>query len=150
MMIEPTEVDEPKYVRDDYAIKNIKSVFEKIANGQKITTDQIVDENVQFYVLGLSPNAARLSVRFFIKDSFGVFINRIIRHYQDMAIQKQFDNELTSIPIWKMLSETVSPNSTDKSASPLLAGSVLRSIHRLTISDSAINAVMIEFVLKKI
>ena len=144
MMIEPTEVDEPKYVRDDYAIKNIKSVFEKIANGQKITTDQIVDENVQFYVLGLSPNAARLSVRFFIKDSFGVFINRIIRHYQDMAIQKQFDNELTSIPIWKMLSETVSPNSTDKSASPLLAGSVLRSILTGSPYPTALfNAVMI-------
>lgn len=128
MMIEPAEADEQRYVRDDYAVKNIKSVFEKIANGQRIATNQVIDEDVQFYVLGLSPNAARLSVRFFIEDSFEVFVNKIIKHYQDMAIQKQFDNELNSISIWKMLNETVSPKSSDKSASPLLAGSVLRSI----------------------
>ncbi|HHX58024.1 MAG TPA: type I-C CRISPR-associated protein Cas8c/Csd1, partial [Clostridiales bacterium] len=128
MMIEPAEANEQRYVRDEYAVKNIKSVFEKIANGQKVATNQVIDEDVQFYVLGLSPNAARLSVRFFIEDSFEVFVNKIVKHYQDMAIQKQFDNELNSISIWKMLNETVSPKSSDKSASPLLAGSVLRSI----------------------
>ncbi|NLP25890.1 MAG: type I-C CRISPR-associated protein Cas8c/Csd1, partial [Clostridiales bacterium] len=52
----------------------------------------------------------------------------IIKHYQDMSIQKQFDNESSSISLWRILSETVSPSSTNKSASPLLAGSVLRSI----------------------
>ena len=126
--IEPAEANEQRYVRDEYAVKNIKAVFDKIANGQKIATVQIVDEDVQFYVLGLSPNSARLSVRFLIRDSFGTFVNRIIKHYQDMSIQKQFDNESSSISLWRILSETVSPSSTNKSASPLLAGSVLRSI----------------------
>lgn len=84
--------------------------------------------NNPFYILGLSPNAARISVRFFLKGAFGDFIKNFAEHEERLHIVKpSFVKELT-IPLWKILRETANPNSKDKSASPLLAGAVLRSI----------------------
>jgi len=149
MAIEPNEIndigtDKQRFVRDENAVKNIKSVFEKIANGQKIANNHEIEEDVQFYILGLSPNAARISIRFFIKDSFDMLIKKITNHYKDMSIEKQFDTDLNSISVWRLLNETVSPKSSDKSASPLLAGSVLRSILTGTRYPTALfNAVML-------
>ena len=104
------------------------------------------DENVNFYILGLSPNAARLSIRFFIKDNFGGFLKKIAKHYQDMQIQKQFESEWDSIPMWKLLSETVSPKSKEKTATPLLTGSVLRSI----LTDSQYPEVLFQSILLRV
>lgn len=134
MLMDPGELEEidrgeQKYVRDTSAVREIKNVFEKISNGMdaRISND-LFDEKTKVYILGLSPNAARISIRFFIQDSFGSFVANIAKHYKDMSIEKQFGNEPNAIPIWRLLYETVSPKSNDKSASPLLAGATLRAI----------------------
>lgn len=106
--------------------KDIKSILSHIRDG--IARDEEIDEDISFCILGLAPNAARISVRFFIKDSFGEILKHLERHYQDMQLEKQFNDEMNLIPIWRMLSETVSKKSTNKDASPLLAGSVMRAI----------------------
>lgn len=87
-----------------------------------------VDMNRRFYVLGLAPNAARLSVRFFLQDTFGNMIEDLRRHYDYLEIQRPgFDTrQYLSVPA--MLYETVNPNSRDKAASPLLSGAVMRAI----------------------
>ncbi len=132
LFIDPSEIESEekmKYVRDKSAIKEIKSIFEKIANGQAIGGySDYFDNNVKFYILGLSPNAARLSIRFFIVNDFGVFISKITKHYQDLQIEKQFQTETSIFSLWRLLNETVSPKSRDKDASPLLSGAVIRSI----------------------
>ncbi len=87
-----------------------------------------LDENVQFYVLGLSPNASRISVRFFITEPFGRIIQRIMRHYKDLEIDKEFESQPDFISLPMILDETVSPKAKDQEAMPLLAGSVLRAI----------------------
>ncbi len=38
-----------------------------------------VDPDANFYVLGLAPNAARLSVRFFQRDTFGAMLDTVGR-----------------------------------------------------------------------
>ena len=87
-----------------------------------------IDERTRFYILGLSPNASRISVRFFHADTFGAFVEKTIQHYRDMDIVRDFENKPKNIPIWLMLGETISPKSRDKDASPLLSGAVMRSI----------------------
>jgi CRISPR-associated protein Csd1 len=42
---------------------------------------------VRFFVLALVPNAARLSVRFYIEDDFGVIAERYAKHVQRMRIE---------------------------------------------------------------
>ena len=65
-----------------------KSIEEKNNWYQLILRLYELDPGVQFYILGISPNAARLSVRFFLQDSFGVFLQRIQEHQQRLEIVK--------------------------------------------------------------
>lgn len=81
-----------------------------------------------FYILGLAPNAARVSVRFFLRDSFGDFARNIKRHYQDTAVPHSSRDVFDTLPVWKLLSETVNQNSRDKAPSPQLTGELLRAI----------------------
>lgn len=125
-------MDEDKLKRDTKASEIVGNVLKKIAIGTAIDdwSNAIykVDDKVKFYILGISPNAARLSIRFFIRDSFGDFIKKITQHYQDMKIEKEYDDNKDYISFWRILNQTVSPNAKEKSSSPLLSGAVLRSI----------------------
>jgi len=115
-------------LRNSEAVEYVKSVFMKIKNGKKVNHQFSLDENTKFYILALSPNAARISIRFFLFNNFGIYVEMLEKHYEDLAIEKQFGWEPDAISIWRLLNETVAPSSTDKLASPLLTGSVMRSI----------------------
>lgn len=87
--------------------------------------DLNLDPNRRFYILGLSPNAARLSVRFFYRDTLGKIMQNVNAHYARMEIA---GNPFPVTPLWAMLRETVNPHATDKSPSPVMAGAVARAI----------------------
>ena len=128
----PLYENEKKIIRSTEAEKAIKAVLESISRGKKTDVVEVykkaVDENIKFYVLGMSPNAARITVRFYLKDIFGSFAEKIEQHYEDMSIQKQYDNEFDSVPLWRILSETVSKKSDDKTVSAYLLTSLMRAI----------------------
>lgn len=128
--LENADTKKEKYTRDPIAVKEVREILEKISSGKNINANDgiMLDKNTRFFILGLSPNAARISIRFFIQDTFGTLLTNVLRHYEDIHIEKQYENEFDSISIWRLLNETVSPTSTDKSASPLLVGSVMRAI----------------------
>jgi CRISPR-associated protein Csd1 len=86
-----------------------------------------LDKSTKFYVLGLSPNASRISVRFFNINDFGTFRNNLMQHYLDMQIEKS-ENDFDLIPVWRILKETVSPLATKQDPQPLLAGALMQSI----------------------
>lgn len=106
--------------------QTLNDVMNYISKGELPNMENI-DFETPFYVLGIVPNAARLSVRFFLKDSFGTFLSNIAKHYRRLEIVKP-DFELQLITPYYLLKETVSPHSKDTSASPLLGGAVMRSI----------------------
>lgn len=129
LYINGTANSEDTIAKDEVAVREVKSVFEKIAQGKEI--DELSDifaKETKFYILAISPNAARLAVRFFTSNSFGEFVKKIGEHYQDLKIEKQYLTEPDNFSIWKLLNETVSPKSNDKAASPLIAGTTLKAI----------------------
>ena len=83
---------------------------------------------MDFYILGLSPNAARLSVRFFLRNTFGGFLENVQHHYDRLEIIRPANDSFDNIPLWKLLDETVNQNSRDKSPVPGMAGETLRAI----------------------
>lgn len=97
----------------------------------------VIDPQEPFYILGLSPNAARLSVRFFLKNSFGEILKCIDKHQERMSICKA-DWEKEIIPLKWILKETANSHSTDSAASPLLAGSLFRSIFTNSLYPAAV------------
>lgn len=108
---------------------DLQGFFKKVSQGQSFSVkDYLVKPGNKFYILGLSPNAARISVRFFFVDTFGDFIRNYEQYFREFEIIKpSFDNRV-NVPLWQILQETANKNSKDKAASPLLAGAVLRSI----------------------
>lgn len=134
LFLDPDELktvntENARFIRDERAVREVKGAFDKISQGLGVgDLSETFNKDTRFYILGLSPNAARLSVRFFIRDNLGGFVEKISRHYLDMRIEKQFKEEPDVFSIYRLLYETVNPKSEEKSASPLLAGSVLRSI----------------------
>ena len=56
--------------------ETIREIFDCIKKDQPIKVEDIeMDSEQRFYILGLAPNAARLSVRFFYQDSFERYWN---------------------------------------------------------------------------
>jgi len=150
-LCEPEEVDVPaeeevKPVQDKEAGKRLKKAAEKVRRVQALDKDKLLeglDGNPRFYVLGLAPNAARVSVRFFHGDPFDKVVEKIMQHYKDLEIVKEFEDQHTYLTIQDILKETVSPKASDQSAAPLLAGSVFRAILQNTPYPAALyNAII--------
>jgi CRISPR-associated protein Csd1 len=123
--------------RDKGAEKFMRDVAEKIEQGKAIDLEGLkregLDENTRFYVLGLAPNAARLAVRFFLTEPFGVFARRIMQHYEDLKIEKEFANQPDYPSPYRILAECVSPKVTRrddevKQSWSLLGGALMRAI----------------------
>jgi len=109
--------------------KNIQNVMDKLSKGKEADWDGIpLNPENRFYVLGLSPNAARLSVRFFLRDSFGNFARHSKEHYERLKIAVPAYEKKADMPLWKLMRETVNPNATDKKSSPQMSGDMLRAI----------------------
>ncbi|MEG2710972.1 MAG: type I-C CRISPR-associated protein Cas8c/Csd1 [Clostridia bacterium] len=113
---------------------DIARIFHAISRGEAIDWSMLaLSPDVPFFVLGLSPNVGRLSVRFFLRDSFGAMVEHLRAHYERLRIVKSAKDPRETFPIWQLLKETVNPNSRDQTPSPQMAGDVLRAI--LTGSD---------------
>ena len=112
-----------------YSASDLQKMTLDLCRGKPVMYEETqLDPNTTFYVLGLSPNAARLSVRFFLRNSFGNFIRNIQAHQQRLEIARPSFDKFETIPLWKLLDETVNQNSRDKSPVPGLAGETMRAI----------------------
>lgn len=117
LMLEPGE-------SDSHLLHN---VMEKVSRGLPID-GKAVKMDTPFCVLGLSPNAGRVSVRFFWKDRLGNIVTNLIHHYQRMEIDKpSYENREFLSKYW-LLQETVSPKVKNPKPSDLLSGAVMRSM----------------------
>lgn len=114
---------------DQYKEEDLKGLMESLAEGADVEWDGTrIDPNMTFYILGISPNAARLSVRFFLRNSFGQFIRNMKAHYDRLEIVRPSFDPFDNIPVWRMLKETVNPNSREKKPAADMAGDTLRTI----------------------
>ena len=105
----------------------LTDMMDKLAAGQVIDWKQAkVSPEDKFYILGLAPNAARLSVRFFYQDSFGDVVKNLKRHYDDIEVEHESEEKF--ILPWRLVAETVNQKLKDKKPSPQLAGDLLRAI----------------------
>ena len=108
---------------------DLSKALDNLAKGQPCSwMGEDLQPGQHFYVLGLSPNAARISVRFFLRDTFQVFAQRLQRYAEDITVIPPAFDKRETLSVWSLVQETVNQNSRDKKPSPQLAGDVLRSI----------------------
>jgi CRISPR-associated protein Csd1 len=97
-----------------------------IRNGAPLTTiEPRLQDGVRFHVLALAPNAARLSIRFYLEDTFGRITENYQRYLRDMAIEPPPRDGTP--PLWRYLVETAVLNKR-KNIQPNLAGDWFRAI----------------------
>ena len=112
-----------------YSASDLQKMTLDLCQGKPVLFEETqLDPSTTFYILGLSPNAARLSVRFFLKNSFGAFVKNVQVHQERLEIIRPSFDKFETIPLWKLLDETVNQNSRDKSPAPGMAGETLRAI----------------------
>ena len=104
---------------------NIRLFLEAVRDGKKPA--DIGDQDVKFYILGLSPNAARISVRFWHVSTVGDILEKIGQHFKDLSIIKRFDSDPEFPSLRQILRETA-VRKDPKNIHPLLAGAIMRSI----------------------
>ena len=123
------EPDVPQNNIDDLqTAEKIRGLLKAIRDGRR-TTDIVpdLDDSVRFYILGLSPNAARLSIRFWEVDSFSNLLKRIGIYFEQLSIVTQFDNEPEYPPLRRLLCHTA-PLGKSENVSPVLSGGMARSM----------------------
>ncbi|MXN67130.1 type I-C CRISPR-associated protein Cas8c/Csd1 [Stappia sp. GBMRC 2046] len=113
-------------VDEEMQAGGVGEILEKIRKGRPLKDfAPELAEGVRFCVLGLAPNAARLSVRFWFDDDFGVLARNYQRYVADMRIEPAPKAE--NPPIWRYLVETAVLGKRDN-IQPNLAGDWMRSI----------------------
>ncbi|MDD4312932.1 MAG: type I-C CRISPR-associated protein Cas8c/Csd1 [Eubacteriales bacterium] len=112
----------PRYDAENQVSQTLK----RIVNGSAVDLEGF-SVDTPFYVLCLSPNAARVSVRFFLRDTFGNIADHLSEHYRRLEIAMNPNERQYLSPYW-MLKETVPPGGKGDASSPLLSGATLRAI----------------------
>lgn len=104
----------------------IGEILRKIREGLPVRSFRPdLADKVRFFILGLSPNAARLSVRFYLEDRFGEIAERYQRFLGDLRIEPGPREPWPAL--WRYLRETALLGKSEN-IPPNLAGDWMRSI----------------------
>ena len=96
----------------------------------------------KFYILGLSPNSARISVRFWHEGTVSEMEKRFADWFEDLRIAHS-PKEKEHLSLWRLLVSTA-VQCKSENINPNLAGSVMRSIlNGSVLPDTLRNAVLI-------
>lgn len=114
---------------EDMTQNTLDGVMKAIRLGQGLQWESVpLDSRTPFYILGLSPNASRLSVRFFLQGTFGDFAANLARHQERLNIIRPSFDQRETLSAYSLLKETANPNSRDKLPPSHLVGDLLRAI----------------------
>lgn len=106
----------------DRGVNAVRSLYKAVETGA-ISKDE---GNAHFYVLGLSPNAARIAVRFWIVDTIEGMGSKIVQHFKDLEIVHGRKTAYLH-PLWKLLASTAVQGKVEN-IPPNLAGNIVRAI----------------------
>lgn len=103
---------------------SLESAAKQIKEGLTVKGTSNINRNVDFFILGVKPNASRIAIKLFYKDTFGNIMERISKHQEDLRI----NSNDPAIPLWQLTKELKSPKSSTDSLPPDLSTKILTSI----------------------
>lgn len=83
-----------------------------------------IDEKVVFYMVGIKPNASRLSLKFIDRKRYSDVLWNILQFQKDMQISEEF----RAVPFYRIKKELVSPKSSNEVCNPALLSKVFEAI----------------------
>lgn len=106
----------------DRNIRAVKALLNSVRQGSL----NVSEETTRFFVLGLVPNAARISVRFWLQGTVKDFSERIASHFDDIAIEHG-PSESPFLSLFRLLVNTAGQGKAEN-IPPNLGGDMLRAI----------------------
>lgn len=98
------------------------------------------DPDVTFYIVGFTPNSARISQKFIYRDKFGNLMKNAEKHQRDLKINESSGRSVYFRDIAK---ELVSPKSTgEKAPSPLMTDIMLAAFYGTPYPDGLLAAIV--------
>jgi CRISPR-associated protein Csd1 len=117
-------VDKVADAQDAGLIQRLNAFLGILRDGGAQLSDIGDDETTAFYLLGLSPNASRLSVRTWHVSTLGCMVQNLRQHFADLRlVRSERDPEFPAA--WQILRQT---GRESKDIPPLLSGPLLRAI----------------------
>ncbi len=114
---------------EDMTQNTLDGIMKAIRLGHGLQWENVpLDSRTPFYILGLSPNASRLSVRFFLQGTFGDFAANLARHQERLNIIRPSYDTRETLSAYSLLKEIANPKSRDKLPPSHLVGDLLRAI----------------------
>ncbi|MGN0853438.1 MAG: type I-C CRISPR-associated protein Cas8c/Csd1 [Kiritimatiellia bacterium] len=113
---------EPAKDNPDSQTEAVSALFKSPKTG----TASFGEDATRFYVLGLSPNAARLAIRFWHVGTVAEMAGRFRDYFADLEIAHG-PKEKDHLSLWRLLVSTAAQGKSENIA-PNLAGNVMRSI----------------------
>jgi CRISPR-associated protein Csd1 len=113
---------EPPKDDPDANTRAVKALYESIKQGSL----NISDDATQFFVLGLAPNAARISIRFWLTGTVKEFSQRIVEHFSDIAIDHA-PYDPPHLSLFRLLASTALQGKAEN-IPPNLGGDTMRAI----------------------
>ncbi len=117
---------QPPTPDDDEEAAKLRDRLALVRDGRPVRDlDPALDPDTRFFVLGLAPNSARLSVRVWVETSLGPLVRRIGQHWRDLRIRP--DPWRTAPSVRALLFETAIQRKAE-TIPPLLGGELMRAI----------------------
>lgn len=116
-------------ISDEEEARKVREQMEAVAKGRPIADLRAdIEPGTRFHVLGLSPNAARLSVRYWLTGELDQFARRLANHHADLKIDPAPMGWGAAPSINRLLARTTALQEKFENIPPLLAGEVMRAI----------------------
>jgi CRISPR-associated protein Csd1 len=113
---------EPPKDDPDSGTRAVRALYESVRQGSM----NVSDETTRFFVLGLAPNAARISIRFWLAGTVQEFSHRIVEHFDDIAIDHAPYEPLYP-SLFRLLASTALQGKAEN-IPPNLGGDMMRAI----------------------
>jgi CRISPR-associated protein Csd1 len=118
----PDLFDEPQKDNPDKGVDAVERLLSSVKTGA-FTHDE---KDTKFYVLGLSPNSARISVRFWHAGTVAEMKRRFADWFENLQIVHG-PKDKEHLSLWRLLL-SIAPLGKSENVPPNLAGAVMRSI----------------------
>jgi len=116
-------------ITDEAEADEVRKQMEAVAKGRPIAELRAeIEPGTCFHVLGLSPNAARLSVRFWLTGDLDQFARRLAEHHADLHMKPAPIGWGVAPSVNRLLARTTALQEKFENIPPLLAGEVMRSV----------------------
>lgn len=109
---------------------------------ERINDLGVIRDEVDFYIVGIKPNASRLSVKFMERKVYGELLQNIAQFQLDM----QIGDKGRPVPLWRIKKELLSPKSTNDKVDP----SLLARLFDIIVNGRPLPGLLLTTVIKRI